>query len=124
MLIKDSDLEWVFIDGTHIKAHQNSSGGHERVQAISKSVAGSATKIHLAVDAHGNSITLILSDGTTHDVKVAPDLIDNIDLSATVTVCANKGYDSEVLRAHIIPNPTIKVAPKHEQLTTESSVAV
>ena len=24
----------------------------------------------------------------------------------------------------VIPNPTIKVAPKHEQLTTESSVAV
>ena len=25
---------------------------------------------------------------------------------------------------HIIPNPTIKVAPKHEQLTTEFFVAV
>ena len=34
-------------------------------------------------------------------MKVAPDLIDNIDLSATVTVCADKGYDSEALRAHI-----------------------
>ena len=101
MLIKDSDLEWVFIDGTHIKAHQNSSGGHERVQAISKSVAGSATKIHLAVDAHGNSITLILSDGITHDVKVAPDLLNKIDLSTTEALCADKGYDSEALREHI-----------------------
>ena len=39
LLIKDSDLEWVFIGGTHIKAHQHSSGGNEVEQAISKSVA-------------------------------------------------------------------------------------
>ena len=64
-------------------------------------MAGRATKIHLAVDAQGNPLTFILSDGTTHDVKMAPDLMDNIDLSATVTVCADKGYDSGVLRAHI-----------------------
>ncbi|PKG89260.1 IS5/IS1182 family transposase, partial [Psychrobacter sp. Sarcosine-02u-2] len=51
LLIKDADLEWVFIDGTHIKAHQHSSGGNENLQSISKSVAGRATKIHLAVDA-------------------------------------------------------------------------
>ena len=101
LLIKDSDLEWVFIDGTHVKAHQHSSGGNENMQGISKSVAERASKIHLAVDAHGNPINFILSDGTTHDVKIALDLIDNIDLSATVTVCADKGYDSDALREHI-----------------------
>lgn len=26
LLIKDTDLEWVFIDETHIKAHQHSNG--------------------------------------------------------------------------------------------------
>ena len=101
LLIKDSDLEWIFIDGTHIKAHQHSSGGNERLQGISKSVAGRATKIHLAVDSHGNPSTFVLSDGTTHNVKVAPDLIDQIDLSTTEIVCADKGYDSDALREHI-----------------------
>ena len=101
LLIKDSDCEWVFIDGTHIKVHQHSSGGNARMQGISKSVAGGATKIHLAVDAHGNPITFILSDGTTHDVKVAPDLIDKMDLSDTDLLCADKGYDSDALRTHI-----------------------
>ena len=101
LLIKDSDLEWVFIDGTHIKAHQHSSGANETAQAISKSVAGRATKIHLAVDAHGNPISFIVSDGTTHDVKVAPDLVDNIDLSDTDILCADKGYDSDALREPI-----------------------
>ncbi|MEC5211265.1 transposase [Psychrobacter sp. PL15] len=87
--------------GTHIKAHQHSSGGNEADQAISKSVTGRATKIHLAVDTHGNPITFILSDGTTHDVKVAPDLIDKIDLSDTDILCADKGYDSKTLREYI-----------------------
>ena len=53
LLIKDADLEWVFIDGT------------------------------------------------THDVKVAPDLLDKVDLSDTEVLCADKGYDSDALRAHI-----------------------
>ncbi|MGP4963782.1 IS5 family transposase [Psychrobacter celer] len=101
LMIKDADLEWVFIDGTHIKAHQHSNGGNENLQSISKSVAGRATKIHLAVDAHGNPITFLLSDGTTHDVKVAPDLVDKVDLSNTKVLCADKGYDSGALRAHI-----------------------
>ncbi len=101
LLIKGSDLEWVFIDATHVKAHQHSSGAHENAQAISKSVAGRATKIHLAVDAHGNPIIFILSDSTTHDVKVAPDLVDKVDLSNTEILCADKGYDSEALREHI-----------------------
>ena len=101
MLIKDSDLEWVFRDGTHIKAPQHSSGTNETAQAISKSVGGSATKIHLAVDAHGKPISFIVSDGMTHDVKVAPDSVDNIDLSDKDILCADKGYDSDALQEHI-----------------------
>jgi len=54
-------------------------------------MAGRASKIYLAVDAYNNPLTFILSDGTTHDLKSAPDLIDNINLSATATVCADKG---------------------------------
>jgi len=82
-------------DGTHIKAHQHSGGGNENLQSISKSVAGRATKIHLAVDAHGNPITFILSDGTTHDVKVAPDLVDKVNLSNTV----DKNFDASASRS-------------------------
>lgn len=31
------------------------------------------------MDANGNPIEFIIGDGTTHDVKVAPDLIDCLD---------------------------------------------
>ncbi|MBI0425644.1 transposase [Psychrobacter sp. NG27] len=37
---------------------------------------------------------------TTHDVKVAPDLIDKIGLRDTDILCADKGYNSDPLRAH------------------------
>ena len=52
----------------------------------------------MAVDANGNPIEVIISDGTTHDVNVAPDLVLKLDLNATETLCADKGYDSETLR--------------------------
>ena len=53
-LVHDPDLEWEFIDGSIIRAHQHSAGavGKEN-QAIGKSVGGNTTKIHMAVDAYG-----------------------------------------------------------------------
>lgn len=39
----------------------------------------------------------MITDGTTHDVKVASDLILTLD----EVVCADKGYDSEPLREQI-----------------------
>lgn len=62
----------------HVRAHQHATGIYH--QAISKSIGGNSPKIHLAVDTNGNPIEFIIRDGTTHDVKVAPDLIDCLDL--------------------------------------------
>jgi len=55
----------------------------------------------LIVDAHGNPIDFMITDGTTHDVKVAPDLISTLDLKETKVVCADKGYDSEPNNDHM-----------------------
>ena len=54
-------------------------------------MVGRATKIYLAVDDHGNPITFILLNGTIHDIKVAPNLIDKVSLSATEDLCTDKG---------------------------------
>lgn len=93
------DMQWLFIDGSHIRAHQHSAGIQD--QAISKSIGGNSSKIHLAVDANGNPIKFIITDGTTHDVKVAPDLVDQLDLKQTEILSADKGYDCESLREQI-----------------------
>ncbi len=56
-MVQQPDLEWIFIDGSYIRAHQHSSGAcSESSEGIAKSRGGNASKIHLAVDAHGNPL--------------------------------------------------------------------
>lgn len=96
----DPDLEWEFIDGSIIKAHQHASGArHGEETAIGKSRGGNTTKIHLAVDAHGMPIEFDITGGEVHDCKQAPDFVARLP-SAEILV-ADKGYDSEPLRDQI-----------------------
>ena len=113
LLASHPDMECIFIDGSHVRAHQHSAGIAN--QAISKSVGGNSSKIHLIVDANGNPIDFIISDGTTHDIKVAPDLISTLDLKETKVVCADKGYDSEPLREQIRKTGTKANIPEKPQ---------
>ncbi|MBO3656463.1 IS5 family transposase, partial [Acinetobacter bereziniae] len=73
---------------------------------------GNSSKIHLVVDSNGNPIDFIITDGTTHDVKVAPDLISKLDLNEVEVVCGDKGYDSEPLREQIRATRTKANIPK------------
>ena len=50
------------------------------INALPKVVGGNSSKIHLAVDAHGNPIEFIVGDGVTHDIKIAPTLLGLLDL--------------------------------------------
>jgi transposase len=91
------DTEWVFFDGSYVRAHQHASGarhGHER--AIGKSRGGPTTKIHAAADAHGNPIDFEITGGDVHDSKVADKLIKKIRTAENLI--ADKGYDSEAIR--------------------------
>lgn len=69
-------MGWLFIEGSHILASQHSAGITD--QAISISARGNSSKIHFVVDSNGNTIDFIITDGATHDVKVAPDLISRL----------------------------------------------
>lgn len=67
------DLEWEFIDGSIVKAHQHSTGARtEDDEGIDKSVAGNTTKIHMAVDSYGLLIEFYITGGEVHDSKAAP----------------------------------------------------
>ena len=48
-----------------------------------------------------NSIEIMITNGTTHNVKVAPELVAKLDLEETEILCADKGYHSETLREQI-----------------------
>lgn len=91
------DKEWVFADGSCVRAHQHASGarfGEER--AIGRSVGGATTKIHMAADAHGRPIDFEITGGEVHDAKVAGKLIEK--LGEAENFIADKGYDSQPIR--------------------------
>ena len=91
------DKEWVFIDGSYIRAHQHASGARRVVdRAIGRSRGGATTKIHLAVDAHGHPIDFEITGGEVHDSQVAGELIEMIGQADYFI--ADKGYDSESIR--------------------------
>ena len=65
----DNDPEWLFIDGSIVKAHQDSSGAASSAdEAIGKSRGGSSTKIHLAVDSGGLPVYFEISGGQINDI--------------------------------------------------------
>lgn len=66
------------------------SGGQE-AQALGRSRGGFSTKVHIAVDALGNPLRLLLTAGQRHDSPQASALIEGFEPRALI---ADKGYDS------------------------------
>ena len=96
-LSQESDTQWLFIDGSIVKAHQHGTGAaSNKDESIGKSRGGNSTNIHLAVDSGGLPVYFELSGGQAHDVSFAESLVMNSPPSEVVV--ADKGYDSDVLR--------------------------
>ena len=110
-LVSDPDLEWEFIDGSIVKAHQHSTGAASvENEGIGKSVAGNTTKIHMATDAQGLPIDFEITGGEVHDCKVGPEFF--VKLPAADYMIADKGYDSEELRDIVRSKRSIPVIPR------------
>lgn len=119
-LAQEPDLEWEFIDGSIVKAHQHSAGAvGSKEQAIGKSVSGNSTKIHMVSDAFGLPIEFEITGGEVHDCKIAPIIIEKLP-SADYTI-ADKGYDSEELRDQIRKNNSIPIIPRKSNSKTGNS---
>jgi transposase len=110
-LKQEPDLEWEFIDGSIVKAHQHAAGAcSTENEFIGKSRGGNTTKIHLAVDSYGLPIEFILTGGEVHDSKAAIELIEQ--LPEAEYVVADKGYDSEPVRELVRRKQGIPVIPR------------
>ena len=55
---------------------------------------GLNTKVHLAVDAHGMPVRVVITQGTTADCKCASTLIEGIDAEYLL---ADRGYDTDAI---------------------------
>lgn len=113
----ENDPEWLFIDGSIVKAHQDSCGAASGAgEAIGKSRGGNSTKIHLAVDSGGLPVYFEISGGQVHDIVHAQSLIAEAPKSSSVT--ADKGYDSDSLRAFIEAQGCVANIPRKENSKT------
>jgi transposase len=100
LLSTESFMEWQFIDGSIVKAHQHSAGASSKKhEGIGKSVAGNTTKIHMAVDSYGLPIFFDITGGEVHDSKATSFLIKQ--LPKVDYIVADKGYDTESIRDQV-----------------------
>ena len=76
-VIDDPDFEWLMIDASYIKAHPHSAGARGGNQAVART-KGLNSKLHLAVDAHGNASKSDSDRGTVADCSQALPLIEGI----------------------------------------------
>jgi transposase len=105
------DTEWIFIDGSYIRAHQHASGARDGEEhAIGKSRGGSTTKIHMLADAHGNPIDFEITGGEVHDVKAAERVVKKIEKAEHLI--ADKGYDSDLIRQEVRESGMNPVIPR------------
>jgi len=116
-LSKDTDSEWLFVDGSVIRAHQHSSGAvSDKDESIGKSKGGLSTKIHLAVDSYGLPVNFELSGGQVHDMAHAKSVIKQSPKSNYVI--ADRGYDSEPLREYVRKIGSKPVIPRKKNSKT------
>ena len=110
-LVQEPDLEWEFIDGSIVKAHQHSAGAaSQEDQAIGKSKGGNTTKIHMAVESCGLPVDFEITGGEVHECKIAPEFVRRLPTS-DYTI-ADKGYDDETLRKLIREKLSTPIIPR------------
>ncbi len=106
----DSDLEYIIIDSTIVRAHASAAGyGDQTEEGFGRSKGGFSSKIHAKVDALGNLLKVIITAGQRNDVTQADALLENV--SSGSYIIADKGYDSEKLRLKILEKDCHSVIP-------------
>ncbi|MFJ6988667.1 IS5 family transposase [Streptomyces sp. NPDC091389] len=123
------DIEWlVSVDSTVVRAHQHAAGARKggRDPALGRSRGGLTSKIHLACDARGRPLGLVVTGGNTNDCTRFTAVMEAIRVPRTGPgrprvrpdhVLGDKGYSSKAIRTwlrrrgipHTIPERTDQV---------------
>ncbi|WPO38968.1 IS5 family transposase [Tardiphaga sp. 42S5] len=111
-LTADRDNQYLMIDSTIVRAHQQAAGGKGGLknQALGRSRGGLTTKIHMLADTLGRPLRFIITAGQAGDVTQAPALLHD---QAGEAVLADKAYDSNALRAIIADMGATAVIPSN-----------
>jgi transposase len=112
-------MEWKFIDGSIVQAHQHSCGARKGEEhAIGKSVAGNTSKIHMVKDSSGKPIDFEITEEQVHDIQVATELVERTPRSEYTV--AHQGYDGEYLRWVIQECQSIPVIPNKKNSVSKN----
>lgn len=109
--MQDPDLEWLMVDSTSVRAHQQAAGQKSTPESEALGCSGFSTKLHLAVDALGNPLGFTLTPGQRSDFTQAEALVSPHDAEA---VLADKGYDSDKFVAFIEAREAKVVIPSRK----------
>ncbi len=77
---------------------------------------GLNSKVHLAVDAHGNPLRVLVTKGTRADCKEAENLIEGLPAS---NLLADRGYDTNSIIGLCEKNDTCPVIPPKKNRTVQ-----
>lgn len=84
----------------HISVFTNTTQGLSVKESVRRK-GGNTTKIHLVADTGGKPVHIEMTEGTTAEVQVASQCLQNLPLEEVKVISADKGYDSEALREKI-----------------------
>jgi transposase len=111
----EPDVEWGFIDGSYVKAHQHSASAASDLQGIGVTCGGKTSKIHMIVDGYGLPIDFEVTSGQVHDSMVADQLIERVECFEFTI--ADKGYDKQNLRDLLVQKGSTPVIPRKKNST-------
>ncbi|HWU17086.1 MAG TPA: IS5 family transposase [Devosia sp.] len=116
-LIKDRDNQYLMLDSTLVRAHQQAATGKggTKNQALGRSRGGLTTKIHMLTDSLGRPLRFILTPGQAGDVLSAAALLDGF---AATAVLADKAYDSNAFRQIVAETGAEAVIPSNRSRKT------
>lgn len=110
---QDPDMEHLLIDSTIVRAHACAAGyraGDQSLEGLGRSCGGFSSKIHVAADALGNPLKIIVTEGNAPDIACASSLLED---HLNVTIIADKGYDSnDFIIDGLIKGCIMEIPPK------------
>ena len=112
MLTADRKNEYLMLDSTLVRTHQQAATGKRgnQNQVLGRSRGGLTTKIHMLVDSLGRPLRFALSPGQAHDITEAAKLLDG---ESADYVLGDRAYDANSLRETIAAMGATAVIPYH-----------
>jgi transposase len=108
-LTVDRDNQYLMIDSTIVRAHQQAATGKGgKDQALGRSRGGLTTKVHMLADTFGRPLRFRITPGQASDIASAPALLEGQRGKA---VLADKAYDGNDLRSQIAAMDAEAVIP-------------